>query len=144
MAAILYIIASIFLGAGLILVLMPYMKNRLIPFASDKNSVSKNFLFFPAAYLVGTLILSWITYFLAVIFKNAENPLLYANLYAFLIVIACVFSIEQSLISGSTNLKSTVSKFLFHLWNGLYCSFLQLFGAFLCFAHCIWMGMLFE
>jgi hypothetical protein len=92
MAAILYIIASIFLGAGLILVLMPYMKNRLIPFASDKNSVSKNFLFFPAAYLVGTLILSWITYFLAVIFKNAENPLLYANLYAFLIVIASVFA----------------------------------------------------
>ena len=92
MAAIFYIIASIFLGAGLILVLMPYMKNRLIPFASDKNSVSKNFLFFPAAYLVGTLILSWITYFLAVIFKNAENPLLYANLYAFLIVIASVFA----------------------------------------------------
>ncbi|MDD4297483.1 MAG: hypothetical protein PHC69_11110, partial [Ruminiclostridium sp.] len=92
MAAILYIIASIFLGAGLILILMPYIKNRLIPFVSDKNSVSKNFLFFPAAYLVGTLILSWITYFLAVIFKDAENPLLNANLYAFFIVIASVFA----------------------------------------------------
>ena len=92
MVAILYIIASIFLGGGLILIIMPYIKNRLIPFVSDKNSVSKNFLFFPAAYLVGTLILSWITYFLAVIFKNAENPLLYANLYAFLIVIASVFA----------------------------------------------------
>ncbi len=92
MAAIFYIIASISLGAGIILILMPYMKNRLVPFVSDKNSVSKNFLFFPAAYLVGTLILSWITYFLAVIFKDAENPLLNANLYAFLIVIASVFA----------------------------------------------------
>jgi len=92
MVAILYIIASIFLGGGLILIIMPYIKNRLIPFVSDKNSVSKNFLFFPAAYLVGTLILSWITYFLAVIFKNAENPLLIANLYAYIIVIASVFA----------------------------------------------------
>ena len=92
MVAILYIIASIFLGGGLILIIMPYIKNRLTPFMSNKSFVSKYFLFFPAAYLVGTLILSWITYFLAVIFKNAENPLLYANLYAFLIVIASVFA----------------------------------------------------
>lgn len=88
-----YIIASFFLGAGLILSIMPCLKNRLMPLTGNKDSASRSFLFFPASYLIGTLILSWCTYFLAVIFKNADRPLFFANLFAFLLVAASVFAL---------------------------------------------------
>lgn len=92
MVAVLYIIASFSLGAGLILNLMPYIKNRLEPLSGNKNQVSKAFIFMPASYLTGTLVLSWLTYFLAVIFKDAESPLFHANLLTFLIAVLSVCS----------------------------------------------------
>ncbi|NLY19246.1 MAG: hypothetical protein GX045_09965 [Clostridiaceae bacterium] len=90
MVAVLYIIASFSFGAGLILTIMPYIKFRLEPLTGNRKPVTEAFIFMPASYLTGTLILSWITYFLAVMFKNNENPLFLANLFTFLIVIVSV------------------------------------------------------
>lgn len=89
MTAVLYIIASFSFGAGLILLIMPHIKHRIEPLTGNKP-VSGAFLFIPASYLTGTLILSWITYFLAVMFKDNENPLYHANLLTFLFVIVSV------------------------------------------------------
>ncbi len=90
MTALVYIIASFSLGATLILTLMPYIKNRLLTLTGNTNSASGFFLFLPASYLVGTLVLGWFTYFSAVLFKNTEKPLFSANILSFLFVIASV------------------------------------------------------
>ncbi len=42
----------------------------------------------PAWYLTGTLIVTWLVYLSAYIFQNAEEPLFYGNLTAFVLVVA--------------------------------------------------------
>lgn len=93
MLAVLYIIASFVLGAVLILILKPAWESRLQYLLKGEKSVRPEFLFFPASYLIGTLLLSWITYFLAVAFRHSENPLLYANLLSFLLTGLLVLSL---------------------------------------------------
>lgn len=92
MAAILYIIFSFILGAGLILKLKPYWEQRLLFFTKDRL-ISPSFLFLPASYLIGTLILSWITYLSAVVFRSASKPLLQANIISFIIVVVFIFTV---------------------------------------------------
>jgi hypothetical protein len=92
MPAILYVVFSFLLGAGLILGLKPYWENRLQLILKDRL-ISSSFLFLPAAYLTGTLVLSWITYFLAVIFRSASRPLLPANIISFLVVIVFILTV---------------------------------------------------
>jgi len=86
MPAILYIILSFLLGAGLILELKPYWEPRL-QFILKDRLVNSSFIFLPASYLIGTLVLSWITYFSAVVFSSASKPLLPANIISFIAVI---------------------------------------------------------
>lgn len=87
--ALLYICLSVCVGAGIILSLKPYWKTGMEFLNRPNRPVSPIFVFLPSAYLIGTLILSWITYFLALAFKNYEKPLFYANTISF--VIAVVF-----------------------------------------------------
>ncbi len=88
MLSVLYIIISFLLGFGIILSLKPYWASRIKSIFKDSTIVNSTFLFLPAAYLIGTLILSWITYFLAVAFRASGNPLLYANAFSFLLAAA--------------------------------------------------------
>jgi hypothetical protein len=90
MMAVLFLIASFLVGAVLILTLKPAWENRLHFFLCDKHTFNPGFLFFPASYLIGTLVLSWITYILAVAFQSTEKPLLFSNLASFLLTIAFV------------------------------------------------------
>lgn len=92
MWAILYIIFSFLLGAELILELKPYWEHRLRFILKDKL-VSSSFLFLPASYLIGTLVLSWITYLSAVVFSSASKPLLPANIISFVVVIVFTLGI---------------------------------------------------
>ena len=92
MTAVLYIIFSFLLGAGLILELKPYWEHRL-RFILKDGLVSSSFLFIPSSYLVGTLVLSWITYLSAVVFSSSSKPLLPANIISFLVVITFILTV---------------------------------------------------
>lgn len=81
--AFLYIFLSISLGAGIVLCLKPYWQAGIENLNDQDRIVSPVFLFFPSCYLIGTLLLSWATYFLATAFKDAEKPLLNANIISF-------------------------------------------------------------
>lgn len=85
MLAVLYLIISLLAGAALVFLTKPLWENRLKVFHGDENSFRPSFLFFPASYLTGTLVLSWMTYFLAVAFSATEKPLAYANLAVLLL-----------------------------------------------------------
>lgn len=83
--ALLYILLSICLGAGIVLCLKPYWQVRVETLNGQTSTVSPAFLLIPSSYLIGTLILSWAVYFIATAFRNYEKPLLYANLISFLL-----------------------------------------------------------
>lgn len=105
--ALLYIIISILLGASIVLFLKPYWQSRIILLNSN-NVVSPTFLLFPASYLVGTLILSWITYFLALAFKDSGSSLLYANIFSFLLALLIILFIAFLQ-------KKRIEKFLYNI-----------------------------
>lgn len=96
MLALLYLFASFLLGAALILGSKPWWEIRVNALMKDTHSVKPAFLFFPACFLIGTLILSWVTYFLAVVFQSAENPLLISNLLSLLLASAVIAIIALS------------------------------------------------
>lgn len=101
MLAVLYLIVSLLTGAALVFLLRPVWENRLKVFEQDGSPSRSSFLLFPASYLLGTLVLSWITYFLALAFSASKRPLTYANLTALplaAVFIASVFVMKRSLI----------------------------------------------
>ncbi|NLX76580.1 MAG: hypothetical protein GXZ01_04300 [Clostridiaceae bacterium] len=83
--AFLYIFLSVSLGGAVILCLKTYWQKGIDVLNGQNRIVSPVFLFFPSSYLVGTLILSWITYFAATMFKDYKDPLLYANIISLII-----------------------------------------------------------
>ena len=83
--AFLYIFLSVSLGGAVILCLKTYWQKGIDVLNGQNRIVSPVFLFFPSSYLVGTLILSWITYFAATMFKVYKDPLLYANIISLII-----------------------------------------------------------
>lgn len=87
MLAVLYLIASLLSGAAIIIILKPTYMSRLMTLLKESD-VRPAYLFFPASYLIGSLLLSWITYFLAVTFKSTDKPLLNASLITIAIAFA--------------------------------------------------------
>lgn len=87
MLAVLYLIASLLSGAAMLIILKPAYESRLAALLKESD-VRPAYLFIPACYLIGTLLLSWITYFLAVAFAPTQKPLVYANLITFILAFA--------------------------------------------------------
>ncbi len=105
--ALLYIIFSILLGAALVVFLKPYWLSR-IEFLNYNDSIKGNivsptFLLFPASYLIGTLIITWITYFLAVFFKHSSDPLLYANIVSLALSLSIILLLALMQHKGRKN-----------------------------------------
>lgn len=86
--AFLYILLSICLGAGTVLCFRPYWESGMDILDRPGRAVSPFFLLLPSSYLIGTLILSWITYFAALLFKDYDRPLFYANIISFAVALA--------------------------------------------------------
>jgi len=105
--AFLYIFLSVCLGAGIILSLKPYWQSS-IKILNESNIITPAFLLLPSSYLIGTLVLSWLTYFLAVVFKGFEKPLIYAD------IISCLLSISFLIFITFINRKS-VKKLLYEV-----------------------------
>jgi len=151
MMALLYILVSTCLGAGIILCLEPYLKTAAEIVSKPGKTVSPAFIFIPSSYLVGTFILSWVTYFLAVAFRNCEKPLLYANIislvfsFAFLPVVVLLNRSITGIFRGgflkdflNFNLKPAewfvlISSFLF--WTYFICRSFYMDGDNLCVGY---------
>ena len=94
MLAILYLIIAIFFGTQLIRFLIPDIRRLYVGIASETDTIEKvpTMLFLlPAGTLVGLLLSSWITYFLAYI-MHPYIPADTANLLPANIVSMCIFA----------------------------------------------------
>jgi len=113
--AFLFIIVSVCTGAGIILYLWPYCSTAAEFLNKQKKPVTPFFIFLPSSYLVGTLVLSWLVYFLAVAFKNYEKPLLYANIISFVLTL-CFLTVTAFLKRDAINkLLYEIKKYGFSL-----------------------------
>lgn len=94
MLAILYLIIAIFFGTQLIRFLIPDIRRLFVGIASEPETIEKvpTMLFLlPAGTLVGLLLSSWVTYFLAYI-MHPYIPADTANLLPANIVSMCIFA----------------------------------------------------
>ncbi|MBR3032524.1 MAG: hypothetical protein IKH92_05845 [Clostridiales bacterium] len=94
MLAILYLIIAIFFGTQLIRFLIPDIRRLYVGIASEPETIEKvpTMLFLlPAGTLVGLLLTSWVTYFLAYI-MHPYIPADTANLLPANIVSMCIFA----------------------------------------------------
>ena len=69
-------------------------------------------IIFPASMLIGTLILSWLTYILALAFSSANAPLKIANIIVFLLSIVFIAFVCKTRIK-------TIIKFTLHLFDNI-------------------------
>ncbi len=96
MLAILYLIIAIFFGTQLIRLLIPDVRRLYVGIAADQHTLEKiptSLFLIPAGTLVGLLLTSWLTYFLAYImapYIPADTPtMLPANIVAMCLFLYC-------------------------------------------------------
>lgn len=96
MLAIIYLLIAIFFGTQLIRLLIPDIRRLYVGIAADQHTLEKiptSLFLIPAGTLVGLLLTSWFTYFLAYImapYIPADTPtLLPANIVAMCLFVYC-------------------------------------------------------
>lgn len=84
-----YIILSSYIGYNLIENILPSLfkvsKVKRTPTKTPK--LNKKMVVLPAAFLIGTLIMTWFTYLVSYAFYKYENPMLYGNIISFAVSI---------------------------------------------------------
>ena len=86
MLGVIYILASFLIGYVINSIAFPNL-GKLTDNTFDGHNIkmSSFFVTLPACYFVGTLILTWVTYFVAYIARNFNKPLIIANLLSLFI-----------------------------------------------------------
>jgi len=114
MLAILYLILNSFIGYNLMKKFIPRLFNvsKEISLLGKKIILSNWMVTLPAAFLTGTLFVTWftylITYGIAVLFSGVKRPLLYGNIITFIILILLTVIF---LIKDKEDFKLFFSKF---------------------------------
>ncbi|MFT4143584.1 MAG: hypothetical protein QM644_03935 [Mobilitalea sp.] len=89
MIGLLYLLLCFAVGNVICTAAFPKLRQfTRLDYEGNQINLSPYLLLFPAWFVIGTLILSWSTYFLGYLFGNYREPLLYANLIV--IPIACI------------------------------------------------------
>ncbi|MDF2485567.1 MAG: putative rane protein, partial [Herbinix sp.] len=111
MIGLLYIVLTFVLGWAICSIAFPKLDSMVeTDCLKRKISVSPYILLLPAWYVTGTLSLTWVTYLLAYLCKDAGEPLLYANgiamPLAFLFSVLIYLMKKRSAVQGSLRLLS--------------------------------------
>ena len=90
MFGIISILIAYYLGNNLLKKLLPEVMA-----VSNRNSIdgmayklSNWMVYVPASYLIGTLLITWVTYILAYVFRSTGNPMLWGNICSLTVFIA--------------------------------------------------------
>lgn len=80
MSAILYLIICFLTGYVICFFAVPNMGNITnTTYRNNKIDINKLFLTLPVYFITGTILVTWTTYILAVIFQKKQQPLIFAN-----------------------------------------------------------------
>ncbi len=82
MIAVLYIVLAWYTGTSIVKRIVPYILNidRVRCLTGHRVELGKWMIILPGSFLTGTLIMTWVTYTAAYIFKNTRYPLLIGNI----------------------------------------------------------------
>ncbi|MBR7020719.1 MAG: hypothetical protein IKI15_06655 [Lachnospiraceae bacterium] len=82
MLAILYLVLCMLAGFALVIVLVPRVMQRKILTTIGERARNPFFALFPACFLSGTALVTWLVYIVGCLMRNTEHPLRYANAVA--------------------------------------------------------------
>ena len=91
MTAILYLLLCMLVGFALVLVLVPRVMQRKILTVIGDRTRNPFFALFPACFLSGTALVTWLVYIVGCALKDTEHPLVYAN--AIVMPVAAIASV---------------------------------------------------
>ena len=79
MFAALFLVISMVTGFALVLALVPRVMQKKILTVAGEKARNPFFALFPACFLSGTALVTWLTYIVGCLLKNTKHPLGYAN-----------------------------------------------------------------
>ena len=79
MIAILYLMLCFIAGFAIVLLLVPRVMQRKILTVAGERARNPFFAVFPACFLFGTVLVTWLVYIVGCILRNTAHPLEYAN-----------------------------------------------------------------
>ena len=79
MLAVLFLLISMFTGFALVMALVPRVMQRKIMTVAGERARNPLFAMFPACFLSGTALVTWLTYIVGCALQNTAHPLGYAN-----------------------------------------------------------------
>ncbi len=92
MSAILYLIICFCTGYVICTYAVPNMGSITnTTYRNNHININQRFLTFPVYFITGTILVTWTTYILAVLFQNKEQPLIFANVISLSIFL--IFSV---------------------------------------------------
>lgn len=96
MAAVLYMILAWYAGLSVVKRMMPYISkiNQVRCLTGRQVNLDKWIVNLPGSFLTGTLIMTWVTYLAAYIFKNTEDPLFFGNIVS--IILFLLFALRKT------------------------------------------------
>lgn len=96
MLGILYIILSFYIGfsAGMWAFPRLFCVSGWKSLAGNQARLPNWMVICPGSYLLGTLIMTWVTYLFSYFFRFASQPLRYGNIMTFILFIACAVSLH--------------------------------------------------
>jgi len=86
MLGVLYLILACFMGYNLLKKAIPgiFHISETRSFFGKPVKLDNRMVTFPASFLVGTLIMTWVTYMLSYAFHSTQKPMLYGNILSLL------------------------------------------------------------
>ena len=79
MLSILYLLLCMLVGFALVIVLVPRVMQRKILTTIGERARNPFFALFPACFLSGTALMTWMVYIAGCLLRDTEHPLCYAN-----------------------------------------------------------------
>ncbi len=136
MLGVIYILVCFFVGAAFCGFFFPNLK-KVTEIGKGDGTIAylpKYFVYIPAWFLTGTLIVTWLVYLTAYIFKGAEKPLLFGDGIVlpliFVLSLLVIFFVNKTKIN---DIKKGFTDFFFsgNIWFNVFSVFALLFTSYL-------------
>jgi len=99
MIGVLYLLLCMIAGFALVLLLVPRVMQRKILTVAGERARNPFFALFPACFLSGTALVTWLVYIVGCAFRNSAHPLMYSNAVVMpsvaVLSAVCIFAVRK-------------------------------------------------
>ena len=99
MIGVLYLLLCMIAGFALVLLLVPRVMQRKVLTVAGERARNPFFALFPACFLSGTALVTWLVYIVGCAFRNSAHPLMYSNAVVMpsvaVLSAVCIFAVRK-------------------------------------------------